>query len=130
MAASSAVISDFWRAANQPRGHEDGVLRLRALIEHTQQPRECLRLCSIRKSMWVGGSTQNLRRLAHALLQAALDGCALVGHWPPWVYASVATGKELRERCLATNRSSLHCYFLPISNCTARPPASGAPGSP
>ena len=118
MAASSALISDFWSAANQPRGHEDGVRRLRALIEHTQQPRECQHICSIRKSLWVGGSTQNLRRLAHILLQAALKGCALVGHWPQWVYASVATGKELRERCQATNRSSLHCYFLPISNCT------------
>ena len=126
-AHSLPLLTNFWDHYVPPPGYESNVLALRSLILKSQQPQTCNNLCGIRKSLWVGGSTQNLRKLAHALLQAALHGCAIVGHWPPYVYASVATGKELRKLCVDGGRNSLHCYFLPISNCTKPTAAAGGP---
>ena len=119
MSAPPALITDFWQSAQPPRGFEEPVARFRDLIQQTQASAgACTSTCAIRKNLWVGGSAQNLRKLAHALLDATLHSCALVGHWPQWVYASVATGKELRERCIRSGRLSLHCYFQPISVCS------------
>ena len=121
---SSFLITDFWQAAQPPRGYEEEVARFRELIVQTQTT-SCAHTCSVRKNLWVGGSAQNLRRLSHALLEATLQRCAIVGHWPQWVYASVATGKELRQRCTASGRLSLHCYFRPISKCSHNSSSNG-----
>ena len=43
----------------------------------------------------------------------------------PRCYASVATGKELRQRCVASGRLSLHCYFRPISKCSHNSSSNG-----
>ena len=124
-----ALITDFWEAAAPPQGLSEPVRHFRDLILRSQQPQQCTRICGIRKSLWVGGSAQNLRRLAHMLLQATLAECALVGHWPPWMYASVATGQELRAACSSSNRPSLHCYFRPPSSCSPRPPGDASSSS-
>lgn len=112
-------ITSFWDAALPPLGHEDGVLRLRALIEQTQQPQRCSNTCVIlRKSLAVNDSMQNIRKVAHLLLQATLGGCALVSHRSLPMNDTLITGKELHSACSQSNRYGLRCYFLPLSNCT------------
>ena len=78
---SSFLITDFWQAAQPPRGYEEEVTRFRELIVQTQTT-SCAHTCSVRKNLWVGGSAQNLRKLSHALLEATLQRCAIVGLGP------------------------------------------------
>lgn len=85
-----------------------------------------MQTCGIRSNVHNGGATQNLRRLAHSLMQAALANCAITTPWPNSVYSHETTGVEMRERCSSEGRRSLTCYFLPISNCTSKKASSNS----
>ena len=110
---------DFWHDAVLHPGHAEALTKWRAMIVSSQNPAECVRTCSLRNSVHVGGAMQNMRRVAHAVMQAALKNCAIHSPWPAWVYAHETTSVEMRERCTSERRKSLECYFLPISNCTS-----------
>ena len=91
-AHSLPLLTNFWDHYVPPPGYESNVLALRSLILKSQQPQTCNNLCGIRKSLWVGGSTQNLRKLAHALLQAALGRLMVAGR------LAVAVGRRVVVR--------------------------------
>ena len=116
-----AIIADFWDAQTAPPGFEEGVARLRELIQSTQEPAQCTRLCRVSKHLWVGGGSSNVRRLAQHLLWAILDGCALLSdQWPGAVFDALTTSPALRTSCRDSKRHALECYFRPPSSCGAR----------
>ena len=120
---------DFWADAVLPPGHAAAVAKWRQMIVHSQRPTECARTCGLRPSVHIGGATQNLRRVAHALMQATLLDCSIRSPWPSSVFLHEVTSVELRDRCVAENRRSMECYFLPISNCTANATLAAASSS-
>ena len=110
---------DFWHDAVLHPGHAEALTKWRGMIVSSQNPPECVRTCSLRGSVHIGGAMQNMRRIAHAVMQAALKNCAISNPWPSWIFAHETTSVEMRERCTSERRKSLECYFLPISNCTS-----------
>lgn len=112
------IVTNFWDAATVPTGFREATHRLRELIRVSQEPPDgCRRLCSFHK-MSYGGAGQNVRRLAWYLMEATLRDCALVGIFPAQQNSTMATSPMLRERCHASQRRSLQCYFKPLSVCT------------
>ena len=117
--ASSGLLTNYWEQADwTPAGFEQPLQRLRSLIERTQQPAQCSSLCRMAPNTHVGGAASNLKRLAFHLALASLEGCALVGRYPRALFpAGLMTGELLRERCTASSRFGLECYFVPVSTC-------------
>ena len=111
------LVTSFWDAAESSPGYEDPITRFRKLIQFSQEPAICRKVCRVPHRMWVGGTASNLRRLAHSLLNAVLTECALVGQYPRTPSLSVSTGPVLRERCIGAGRMAFDCYFLPVSTC-------------
>lgn len=118
-AVSSGLLTNYWEQADwTPAGFEEPLQRLRSLIERTQQPAQCSSLCRMAPNTHVGGAASNLKRLAFHLALASLEGCALVGRYPPALFpAGLMTGELLRERCTASSRFGIECYFVPVSTC-------------
>ena len=125
-ASGGHIITDFWRAADlRPPGQEASLASLRQLILQSQQPATCQRVCTL-TAAYHGGALADVRRVAYALMYALVNDCALVSHWPTYSKtnrsSSLTTSAELRQRCAASSRLGLRCYFLPPSTCTGEEP--------
>ncbi|KAL1523370.1 hypothetical protein AB1Y20_018314 [Prymnesium parvum] len=122
------VITDFWAASSRVHhaGHAAALRRFRRLIESTQQPSHCSAARACHFSGYVGGAASNLKRLAHALLAAVLQGDALVGRYPAAITSRLSTNPSLRAACHARGHFSNECYLLPVSPCAAALRAANA----
>ena len=140
---SSAAISDFWAAQGEAPapGFAEPQRRWRQLIEQSQHPSRCTRLCSCgsqgdgdaaqveEEGRSVGGMFSTLHAVGVCVIAAALEGCALVGSTAPWM-ATYTTSAALKAECAADGVGpGMPCYFQPLSHCTladARAAAAGA----
>ena len=128
--SGSATVSDFWRAQGEVAapGFAEPQRRWRTLIESSQQPERCTRLCSCgsqhdaalaeEEARSVGGMFSTLHAVGVCVVAAALEGCALVGSTAPWM-ATYTTSAALRAECAAAGVApGFPCYFQPLSRCT------------
>ena len=130
-AGPSGVVTDFFERVAvavppvQFAEPNSALRRWHELILRSQAPAKCERLCQCVHIR--GGFFSNMHHIASCVMEAALQGCALIDEDTTTTarISNYLTSAAFRQRCkdrhggaLHGNANGLHCYFRPLSNCT------------